>query len=228
MKAPSARKPRGRNRLRAPLSRAVIVEAAVNLAETKGIDQLGMRPLAAALGVDPMAIYHHVDGKEALVRAVVADIFGRMELPPEDGGWSQRFDRWAHAYRDLARRYPGITLGILTHAEAVGAAADLIAAPLIRALCDAGLGQDDADDLAGVVVDYLNGFTLAERNADARHSSAASLDRHFQKGLKFLRGGIERAAADAGRARDAGIRSATRTRARSPGPTRPSNSKKSG
>src|SRR5262245_9635166 len=62
-----ARRP-GRPRAgQAPLTRERILAAAMRLADEQGIASLSMRRLAADLGVDPMAIYHHLPGKAAVV-----------------------------------------------------------------------------------------------------------------------------------------------------------------
>ncbi|HZW41550.1 MAG TPA: TetR family transcriptional regulator, partial [Agromyces sp.] len=52
---------------RATLSRARVLETAVELADTAGIDALTIRRLAERLGVEPMSIYYHVPNKEAIL-----------------------------------------------------------------------------------------------------------------------------------------------------------------
>ena len=48
---------------RAPLSRDVVLTAAVALADERGLEGVSMRHLADALGVVPMALYKHVGDK---------------------------------------------------------------------------------------------------------------------------------------------------------------------
>ena len=63
---------------RVPLTRARVLEAAVDLADREGIDAVSMRRLGQELGVEAMSLYTHVRGKDDLldgmVDAVVAEI----------------------------------------------------------------------------------------------------------------------------------------------------------
>ena len=56
--------------VREPLTRVRIVEAALEIIDDEGLDALNMRRLAAAVGVKPMSLYHHVANKEAILDAV--------------------------------------------------------------------------------------------------------------------------------------------------------------
>ena len=56
---------------RPPLSSGAIADAALALVDQEGLGALSMRRVAAALGVEAMALYHHFSNKEALVKAVL-------------------------------------------------------------------------------------------------------------------------------------------------------------
>jgi hypothetical protein len=62
-----------------PLTKARILETALELIDEGGLDALSMRRLGASLGVDPMAVYHHVAGKQAILLGVVERIFADMD-----------------------------------------------------------------------------------------------------------------------------------------------------
>jgi TetR/AcrR family tetracycline transcriptional repressor len=64
-----------------PLSRERIVRTALALVDQEGLSALSMRRLAAALGVDPMAIYYYLPNKAALEDAIVEAV--TMDLGPE-------------------------------------------------------------------------------------------------------------------------------------------------
>jgi TetR/AcrR family tetracycline transcriptional repressor len=61
----------GRRYPEEPLSRERIVSTALALVDEKGLPALSMRRLAAALGVDPMAIYYYLPNRAALEDAIV-------------------------------------------------------------------------------------------------------------------------------------------------------------
>ncbi|RKH13547.1 TetR/AcrR family transcriptional regulator [Corallococcus sp. CA053C] len=65
------------------LSRDLVVEAAVVLVREQGLRQLSMRTLAERLGVTPMAVYKHVEHRDALVLLSVEAILGTVALPEE-------------------------------------------------------------------------------------------------------------------------------------------------
>jgi TetR/AcrR family tetracycline transcriptional repressor len=72
-----------RSRPQQPLSRERIVSEALALVDREGLDALSMRRLAAALGVDPMAIYYYVPNKAALQDAIVEAVNVEIEGPAE-------------------------------------------------------------------------------------------------------------------------------------------------
>ncbi|HEY6925252.1 MAG TPA: TetR/AcrR family transcriptional regulator [Steroidobacteraceae bacterium] len=55
-----------------------IRRAALRLLEKEGAEAVTMRRLARAIGITPMAIYHHFPTREALLRAVVDREFGEF------------------------------------------------------------------------------------------------------------------------------------------------------
>ncbi len=56
-----------------PLTRGRILKMALSLVDEHGMEALSMRRLAKELGVDPMAIYHHVPGKRALLTGLIEE-----------------------------------------------------------------------------------------------------------------------------------------------------------
>lgn len=73
----------GRRYPEQPLSRDRIVRAALALVDAQGVSALSMRRLAAALGVDPMAIYYYLPNKAALQDAIVEAVHVEIEGPPD-------------------------------------------------------------------------------------------------------------------------------------------------
>lgn len=121
-----------------------------------------MRRLASELGVDPMSLYHHLPSKSAVVAGLVELVFSEMQLPSRSGPWEDRVYAWAGAYRRLARDHPGLVLQVVADSAAVSSAMLLISNPLYEALSDAGLLPRSTINVAGTVVDFVNGFVLAE------------------------------------------------------------------
>ena len=99
---------------REALSEAAVVRAALAIIRRKGTAALTMRELADALGVSPMAAYHHVQGKEDLLRLVGNHVWGSVTVPPPDSGpWYERLRTLVIAERDAIKRYRGLYEALL-------------------------------------------------------------------------------------------------------------------
>ena len=83
-----------------------VISAAVALADRIGVDALTIRKLAAALDVKPMTIYHHVANKEAIIDAMVDQVFDEIELPPADVDWKQAIRQRSASARVVLARHP--------------------------------------------------------------------------------------------------------------------------
>jgi AcrR family transcriptional regulator len=77
--------------LRAPLTRERVFRAAIEVADSSGMDAITMRNVASALGVEAMSLYYHVASKEALLDGVVDTIV--REIEAELGGFDTTADR---------------------------------------------------------------------------------------------------------------------------------------
>ena len=89
------------------LSLARIVDAAVRIADTEGLDAVSMGRVAAELGAAPMSLYRHVSAKEELLRLMVDTAWGDSPGPLAPGeSWRAGLSRWAWAMRASVRRHP--------------------------------------------------------------------------------------------------------------------------
>ncbi len=91
---------------RSPLTRARILEAALEVADTQGLSALTMRALADALGTGPMAVYHHVSGKEEILDGLVEQIFAEIEDPVPGRAWRPEITRRCESARAVLAAHP--------------------------------------------------------------------------------------------------------------------------
>lgn len=91
------------------LSRAGIVDAALELVDRSGPAGLSMRALGNHLGVEAMSLYRHVHGKEDLLEGVVdlltSELTEVMEREAEEH-WQTFLQNVAHAVREIAITHP--------------------------------------------------------------------------------------------------------------------------
>ena len=72
---------------RPPLTREAIVAAAIELADTDGLEAVSMRRLGQRLAVDPMSLYNHVGDKDDLLDAMADAVVATIDLRPMGGAW---------------------------------------------------------------------------------------------------------------------------------------------
>ncbi|MGH8947528.1 MAG: TetR/AcrR family transcriptional regulator [Acidimicrobiia bacterium] len=72
---------------RTPLTRDRIIDAAVVLADSGGVDELSMRKLGAELGVEAMSLYNHVENKDDILDGMIDHVFRAIPLPDGDSDW---------------------------------------------------------------------------------------------------------------------------------------------
>ena len=66
---------------RTRLTRAVVVDRALQLADADGLEALTIRKLATDLGVTPMALYWHFRSKDELLDGLTERLWGEMGTP---------------------------------------------------------------------------------------------------------------------------------------------------
>jgi AcrR family transcriptional regulator len=89
-----------------------IAETALKLLETGGEDGVSMRRVAAAVGITPMAIYHHFADRRALLNFIVDREFTKysesLQATPRRGTYETQILTCMDAYIDYAFAHPRI------------------------------------------------------------------------------------------------------------------------
>ncbi len=101
----------------AELDKDRIAAAALAIADKHGVDGFSMRAVANALDVTPMALYHHVRDKAALVTLLVDTAIRKHPLPPTTGVWKDDLLSMAQWMRQSMLNHPVVAQ--LRHAYSV-------------------------------------------------------------------------------------------------------------
>jgi len=91
---------------RRPLTAERVIDGAVELADSIGIDAFTIRRLADAVDVKPMTIYHHVPNKEAIIDGMVDRVFSEIDLPPTDLDWRPAILARSRSMRQVLAKHP--------------------------------------------------------------------------------------------------------------------------
>lgn len=91
---------------RSGLTRARVLEGAVELADRIGVEPLTIRRLADHLDTKPMTLYHHVENKEAILDGMVDRVFAEIDPPPTDRPWREAIRHRCVSARRVLARHP--------------------------------------------------------------------------------------------------------------------------
>ena len=210
---------------RQKLSRDKIVEAALQVMDTEGLEAVSMRRVAREVGVEAMSLYHHVTDKEDLLRGVCDKIMGGFEFATGGGTWAERMRAVAHSWRRLLRVHPDVMrLFAITHGPSPSSPESLQPTEFaLRLIRDAGISDRDTVQAFHAFGGYIQGFVMMEGGSikgghdpevhdvfasevDAaafpmlhlvsRYFSECGADEQFEFGLDLMIRGLEARAAD--------------------------------
>jgi AcrR family transcriptional regulator len=101
---------------RQTLTRAQIVEAAIELLDADGVDGLSMRRLGTRLGSAATAVYWHVQSKDNLVVLAGAAVWAEIDLPdPRAVGWRSAATTLASGLYAMVSRHAWLVPAMGTH-----------------------------------------------------------------------------------------------------------------
>jgi TetR/AcrR family tetracycline transcriptional repressor len=153
---------------RPALARDSIVRTALAVLDDVGLDDLSMRRLADALGVQNPALYWHVKDKQELLdrmaQVLLTEGFAAVAVP-EPRVWSKKLERLARGLRaGMRSRRDGARVLAAAHVSAPGSVLLAHVDSVVAALTREGFGPTDA--LGGVltVLHYTMGATLEEQS----------------------------------------------------------------
>jgi len=169
--------PARKNR-RPPLSRERVLAAAIALADEKGIDELSMRNLARALGVEAMSLYKHVAHKDELLDGITDLVVAEIAVPEIGGDWRAEITKRATSAHQVLLRHPWATMLIGSRIN-VGPAMLRYVDATLGCLREAGFSFEMADRAWNAMDSHIYGFTLLQLNFPLEVSEYASAASQF-------------------------------------------------
>ncbi len=163
-----------------------IVETALALLDEAGEQKLTMRALASRLGVTPMSLYHHVEDRAGLLRALANHVYAGVEkrvsrkAAPVD-----QLSTLLTRYHAAVCRHPQLTLAIFAEPGAFAGVTQELSARLLELLekitPEPVLWRD-------ILVDHAHGSALAFVSvpADAARGKKAAFQTQYQRAMHQL------------------------------------------
>jgi AcrR family transcriptional regulator len=145
------------------LSRDVILDRALAVADAEGIDAVSVRRLARELGVTPMALYWHFDDKNALLHALGDRLLGGLDLTLDERvPWLQQLRAIVVSLTAVLRAHPSA-------AALIGSLPDTASENALRAieaaldiLRRAGFSPEEAAHITRQIVRTTTSMVIAE------------------------------------------------------------------
>jgi AcrR family transcriptional regulator len=153
---------------RQPLGQDLIVDTAIGVLDTEGLDGVSMRRVAQELGTGPASLYAHVSSKDELLELMLERIAGEVELP-------ERLDplRWQEQLKEIARAVQRVWA---SHADISKVSlAGIPTGPNLLRIADAVLGLMRGggvpDQVAAWAVDRLGMYIDADAIEGSMHTA---------------------------------------------------------
>jgi AcrR family transcriptional regulator len=148
---------------RARLTRERIVDAALGVMDSEGLDAVSMRRVAREVGVEAMSLYHHVRDKDDLLQGICDRVMSGFEFPTEDGDWADRCKAGARAWRRLLQAHPDLMrLFAETHGPDHSTESLRPTEFALRLFREAGLSDRDTVQAFHAFGGYIQGFVMME------------------------------------------------------------------
>ncbi|MDA8373949.1 MAG: TetR-like C-terminal domain-containing protein [Actinomycetota bacterium] len=174
-----------------------VVEAAEQMVDEVGLQQLTLAALAARLGIRQPSLYKHIDSLDALrhriavrAKAELADVLGQAAI---GRAGADAVAAMSHAYRGWAlehpRRYQAVQRAPVPGDVEDEAASDRVVRVVAAVMDGYGLAGDDAIDAIRALRAALHGFVSLETGGG--FGLSANIDRSFDRLVAGLAAGLQ-------------------------------------
>lgn len=167
---------RGRRGKPPTMTEDQIVEAALAIIRSEGVNALSMRRLSRELGRSAMAAYNYVPDKQALLDLVARRVLSEVPMPePGSAPWDVRLGEVLRAVDGRLRQHTGIAAVLL---ERMLRSDQWVMVGIIDILVSAGFADRDVFLSYAMIHTYLFGrYQVVVRSEDFDAESADAPDR---------------------------------------------------
>jgi AcrR family transcriptional regulator len=141
--------------------RGEVLEAALEIADARGLSAVTMRAVAARIGVTAMALYPHVRSKNDLLDGLVGRLLAEFAIPDQELPWQDRLRAIAYSMRDVACRHPSV-VPLLFSRPAITPEGIGVVDALYRALLDAGVPPREVPRIERMFSTFIIGYAASE------------------------------------------------------------------
>ena len=173
---------------RVTLTPQTVVEEALTLADSEGLEAVTIRRLARELGVTPMALYWHFRSKDELLDSVAASIFEEIDLSVDASArWQEQLRALLGSMLNVLRAHP--STAILLSTRTASSEGSLRATEVaLDILGCGGFSPTEATQIARHSLSTVTNLVSGEPGVVAREESGKMIDarRHARLFLESL------------------------------------------
>ena len=152
------------------LTSALVLEAAVEAVEEKGLNELSMQDLASRLGIKSPSLYNHISGLDDIRRQLTKEVLHRMENTIRDSAVGRSGENalreMALAYRKSAKIHPELYKAFASSRQPrdpeIEAAIQSLVGVLFRVLEGYGLNPEQEVHFIRIFHSGIHGFVSLE------------------------------------------------------------------
>ncbi|WP_217371083.1 TetR/AcrR family transcriptional regulator [Nonomuraea antri] len=156
-----------------------ILDAALAIADERGLDALSMRAVAERVGVTPMALYGYFRNKDELLDGLVGRLLTGLVPDEPAPTWEARLSEMAWGVRRVARAHPAV-FPLLLSRPSVSPDGVRVVDLIYQALLDAGVPEADVPRMERLLGTFVLGFALSEVNGRFTAASDRTRSRRGQ------------------------------------------------
>ncbi|PRY29016.1 TetR/AcrR family transcriptional regulator [Pseudosporangium ferrugineum] len=144
------------------LSRDVIIDCAMSLADAEGLEAVTVRRLAQENGVTPMAMYWHFNDKDSLLDALSDHLLAAVKLPEaDDAPWDVQLRLLFGAVLDALQPHPEVA-GLVLRRILLAESGLILAERALELLGRGGFGPDRAAQIGTFLMCSVVALASAE------------------------------------------------------------------
>lgn len=151
------------SRSHTPLTRSRVLNAAIDIADERGVGAVTMREVASRLGVKAMSLYNHVTNKDDILDGMVDLVIEQLDLPDDAEDWRDAMRRRAISAHEVFGRHPWLPV-LLDSRQSSGPARLRYYDWVLGQLLGAGFSIEQAARAFSLLDSYVYGFGIQQFN----------------------------------------------------------------